>query len=232
MILGEGDSEEIVLPRLLQAKGIAADDSSLVVAPLGGRHVNHFWRLLNGLQIPYLTLLDLDVGRYQAGWGRVRYAAKQIRALGNPVEGLTEAVIDALPTWNGIDPVRFSPRGIEWAGWLESQGVFFSSPLDLDFSMIRSFPAAYGVMPEELVAADDPTVKSVLGKSGPGPDHYSADEQSYFSAYHTRFKLGSKPAAHLEALAKLDDATLIANMPAPIARLIAKVEQTLADLPE
>jgi putative ATP-dependent endonuclease of OLD family len=31
-----------VLPRLLQAKGIAEDDASISVAPLGGRHVNHF----------------------------------------------------------------------------------------------------------------------------------------------------------------------------------------------
>lgn len=36
VILGEGDSEEIVLPRLLQARGLADDDTSLVVAPLGG----------------------------------------------------------------------------------------------------------------------------------------------------------------------------------------------------
>ncbi|MBW8832002.1 MAG: AAA family ATPase [Burkholderiales bacterium] len=47
VVLGEGDSEEIVLPRLMQAKGLAEDDMSIVVAPLGGRHVNHFWRLLN-----------------------------------------------------------------------------------------------------------------------------------------------------------------------------------------
>lgn len=53
VILGEGDSEEIVLPRLLQVKGIAEDDASISIVPLGGRHVNHFWRLLHGLGIPY-----------------------------------------------------------------------------------------------------------------------------------------------------------------------------------
>ncbi|MCS0212070.1 ATP-dependent nuclease, partial [Vibrio alginolyticus] len=61
VILGEGDSEEIVLPRLLQAKGVPVDESAVTIAPLGGRHVNHFWRLLSALKIPYLTLLDLDV---------------------------------------------------------------------------------------------------------------------------------------------------------------------------
>ena len=51
VILGEGDSEEIVLPRILRAKGIPVDESAVTVAPLGGRHVNHFWRLLSALEI-------------------------------------------------------------------------------------------------------------------------------------------------------------------------------------
>jgi len=53
VVLGEGDSEEIVLPRLFRAKGAPVDESAVTVAPLGGRHVNHFWRLLSKLQIPY-----------------------------------------------------------------------------------------------------------------------------------------------------------------------------------
>ncbi|EHL9870420.1 AAA family ATPase, partial [Salmonella enterica subsp. enterica serovar Typhimurium] len=56
IVLGEGDSEEIVLPRLFQAKGAPVDESAVTIAPLGGRHVNHFWRLLSELQIPFLTL--------------------------------------------------------------------------------------------------------------------------------------------------------------------------------
>jgi len=51
--------------------------------PLGGRHVNHFWRLLNGLGIPYITLLDLDFGRPGGGWGRIKYALEQLLELGN-----------------------------------------------------------------------------------------------------------------------------------------------------
>ncbi|MDO8264484.1 MAG: AAA family ATPase [Gallionella sp.] len=232
VILGEGDSEEIVLPRLFRAMGLADDDTSIAIAPLGGRHVNHFWRLLNGLQIPYVTLLDLDVGRHQAGWGRIRYAAKQILTLWQSTPNLTLEAIEALPAWNGPDQILSSSQGAKLLSWLEKQGVFFSSPLDLDFSMIQAFPVAYGVSQAELVVADDPTVKSVLGKSGLGPDQYNAEQQSYFSAYHARFKLGSKPAAHLEALAKLDDAALTAGMPPSISRLIALVEKKLADLPE
>lgn len=232
VILGEGDSEEIVLPRLLQARGLADDDTSIVVAPLGGRHVNHFWRLLNGLQIPFATLLDLDVGRHQAGWGRVRYALKQLVAINVPMGTVTPQQIDAMPAWNATEPVLRPTVTTGWISWLESCGIFFSSPLDLDFAMIRSFPAAYGVTAAELVAVDDPTVKSVLGKSGLGADQFSEEEQSYFSAYHVRFKIGSKPAAHLDALAKLDDDALRTAMPASMARLITFVEQKLVGIPE
>jgi putative ATP-dependent endonuclease of OLD family len=57
VVLGEGDSEEIVLPRYLRVVDLEADATSISVVPLGGRHVNHFWRLLHGLGIPHVTLL-------------------------------------------------------------------------------------------------------------------------------------------------------------------------------
>jgi putative ATP-dependent endonuclease of the OLD family len=232
VILGEGDSEEIVLPRLMQAKGLAEDDMSIVVAPLGGRHVNHFWRLLNGLDIPYVTLLDLDLGRYQGGWGRVRYAAKQILALGHPIKGLTAEAIDTLPAWNGDDHVLTSEPGKSWLKWLETQSVFFSSPLDLDFAMLRRYGDAYGLVDTELAAPEPSTLTAVLGKKRHGVDQYSEEHQKHFAAYHKRFKLGSKPAAHLEAMAELDDDELIDNMPPRLGRLIEAVEAQLKGLPE
>ncbi len=232
VILGEGDSEEIVLPRLLRAKGLAEDDTSISVAPLGGRHVNHFWRLLDGLEIPYVTLLDLDLGRHQGGWGRVRYAAKQILALGKPINGLTAEVIETLPKWNADDQVLTSELGKSWLAWLESCAVFFSAPLDLDFVMLRRFPPAYGVRQEELNNPDDKATATVLGKSHAGVGQYSAEEQKHFDAYHHRFKLGSKPAAHLEALSQLDDTALSIDIPESINRMLEKVKSKLAELPE
>ena len=112
VILGEGDSEEIVLPRLLQAKGIVEDDASISVAPLGGRHVNHFWRLLHGLGIPYITLLDLDLGRYQGGWGRIRYAVQQLRKF-KPKRALTQQMAN-LPERDNDQPLLTSEHGSRW----------------------------------------------------------------------------------------------------------------------
>lgn len=62
VVLGEGASEELVIPKLAAARDLHIDQSFVAVVPLGGRHTNHFWRLLNQLNIPHATLLDLDYG--------------------------------------------------------------------------------------------------------------------------------------------------------------------------
>jgi putative ATP-dependent endonuclease of OLD family len=232
VILGEGDSEEIVLPRFLCAHGLAEDDASIVVAPLGGRHVNHFWRLLEGLDIPYVTLLDLDLGRNQGGWGRVKYVARQLLALGKPIENLSKATIDALPTWDNPDQVLTSDDGKQWRTWLEDMEVFYSAPLDLDFAMLLHYPAAYGVKKEELNTPDTPMLTSVLGKEHAHVVQYNDEQQKHFAAYHRRFKLGSKPSQHLQALAAMDDKELVENTPPSIARLIEAVRKKLEGLPE
>ncbi|TXK93240.1 ATP-dependent endonuclease, partial [Methylococcaceae bacterium CS5] len=45
VVLGEGDSEQVILPKILEHYGQDIDAHSISVVPLGGRHVNHFWRL-------------------------------------------------------------------------------------------------------------------------------------------------------------------------------------------
>jgi hypothetical protein len=224
VVLGEGDSEEIVLPRLLQAKGAPVDESAVSIAPLGGRHVNHFWRLLSALQIPYLTLLDLDVARYQAGWGRIKYVNDQL-AVHEPSKVLPAD--HGIPSWN--DPIHKVRDYRNYAKLLEERGVYFSFPMDLDFSMLLAYPEAYGVEKEK---PDESTIKAVLGKKHYDESQYSDEELQLFGTYHSSFKLGSKPAAHIEALTKLSDADLLANMPESLGRLAEAVIARLAELPE
>ncbi|WP_031280134.1 ATP-dependent nuclease [Pantoea dispersa] len=224
VVLGEGDSEEIVLPRLLQAKGAPVDESAITIAPLGGRHVNHFWRLLAALKIPYFTLLDLDVARYAAGWGRFKYVNEQF-AIHQPHNKLPEEY--KIPKWNAE---KYKVRDFKnYLNILEERGVFFSYPMDLDFSMLLAYPEAYDVDEEE---PDDATIKAVLGKSHYDPSQYNEDELALFNTYHQRFKLGSKPAAHIEALTNLDDADLLARMPDSLDRLAEAVIAKLTELPE
>jgi predicted ATP-dependent endonuclease of OLD family len=224
VILGEGDSEEIVLPRLIRAKGAPVDESAVTIAPLGGRHVNHFWRLLAALQIPYLTLLDLDVARYQAGWGRIKYVNDQLTEH-QPDKKLPED--HKIPKWNSTEhKVR---DFINYLEALEERDVYFSYPMDLDFALLLAYPDAYSV--EEEVP-DVATIKAVLGKSHHDSSQYTADELELFGTYHQRFKIGSKPAAHIEALAQLSDEELLASIPESLGRLADAVIAKLVVLPE
>lgn len=224
VLLGEGDSEEIVLPRLLQAMGAPVDESAVTIAPLGGRHVNHFWRLLSSLQIPYLTLLDLDVARYQAGWGRIKYVNDQLEKY-QPEKKLPKD--HGIPKWDSTESmVRDYDHYLDL---LEDRDVFFSYPMDLDFAMILAYQDAYGVEEED---PEESTIKAVLGKNHHDVSQYSEDEQKLFNTYHERFKLGSKPAAHIDALAQLTDEELLADMPASLRRLADAVIGKLAELPE
>ena len=79
---------------------------------------------------------------------------------------------------------------------------------------------------------DESTIKAVLGKSNHDASQYSEDEQKLFSTYHQRFKLGSKPAAHIQALADLSDEDILAHMPDSLSRLTDAVIAKLAGLPE
>ncbi|WP_245442303.1 ATP-dependent nuclease [Mesorhizobium hawassense] len=233
VILGEGDSEEVVLPRLLGARGMLADDASISVVPLGGRHVNHFWRLLNDLGIPHVTLLDLDLARHQGGWGRIRYAAKQLLLYGkatNPEISLE--TVETIPEWNGEKLLLDDDE--HWFEDLEGEGVFFSSPLDLDFMMLEAFGSAYDVDDLlDLEKPDEKTAKAVLGKSHDDfEDQYTPHQLQLFDAYYRRFKLGSKPSWHIRAMAALDDETLLAKMPAVIRRMFDSIEAKLEALSE
>lgn len=226
VILGEGDSEEIVIPRLLEARGIPADENAITIAPLGGRHVNHFWRLLTGLGIPYITLLDLDIARYQGGWGRIKYVNDQLIKF-RPAKALPENY--GIPAWN-VENEEEQIRGFDnYFEILQNVGIFFSDPLDLDFSMIKSYPIAYAVTEDNYEVT---TLKAVLGKSHFDAKQYTEAELRLFNSYHKKFKLGSKPASHIEALSKLSDTDIINNMPETYSQMIDHIENLISELPE
>lgn len=233
VVLGEGDSEEVVLPRLFAAHAVLPDHVSISVVPLGGRHVNHFWRLLEGLGIPYVTLLDLDVGRYGGGWGRIRYALTQYEQLRGNLDEAAQEMLDELPRWNDRRRPDEEELGKRAIAWLESAGVFFSTPLDLDYQMMQAYPTAYELEDDEVGTPDDGTISAVLGKKhGPVDDLYDNDEQSLFDAYRKRFKSRSKPAEHLGGLGRLRNKTLISKLPPVYGRFVRAIRDRLKALPE
>ncbi|MCC9198254.1 AAA family ATPase [Arthrobacter sp. zg-Y820] len=233
VVLGEGDSELVVLPRVLAARGITEDDASVLVVPLGGRHVNHFWRLLNALDIPHITLLDLDSGRFGGGWGRVSNALMQYNKL--KPGAFSKEQLTAIPKWNDdVDfPSLVHPKWKPGEGpipGLERKDVYFSHPVDLDLMMLEAYPEAYGAETDEQ--PDDATIVAVLGKKHVHEDHLGDDLLALFGDYHAKFDLTSKPASHLRALSNLTDQELLERLPAVLERLAEKVETRLAELPE
>lgn len=230
VILGEGRSEEVVLPRIARAlhADLELDPAFVAFVPLGGRHVNHFWRLLNGLQIPYVTLLDYDLGRHGGGPRRLRYAAEQLRTLGVP--GLPPPQDPTV--WDGYNPKDVAG----WIAWLRTQNLFYSAELDLDMAMLQAFPAAYGKIAEvdPLKVVAGASVKSVFGKDGEGPLAYKispppTDLQQ--AQYGALFKGGSKPVSHVAALAELDDATIQLFAPEPLKALFDRCRMLLDTMP-
>ena len=81
VVIGEGDSEDVIFNKLMDVMKVDFDDNIITFAPLGHRFVSHIWKLLEALHIPYITLLDLDLEREGGGWGRIKYALKQLIAV-------------------------------------------------------------------------------------------------------------------------------------------------------
>ena len=165
VILGEGDSEEIILPKYWEALNGSVDVGGISIVPLGGRHVNHFWRLLNDLQIPHITLLDLDREREGGGWGRIRYVLKQLLANGhdrrellNTESGvMTDEELDGMLEWNISDTKLMQA----WLDWLEKYNVFFSAPLDIDFMMLEQMEVEYK---KSLETTEGPRLEVTIGE--------------------------------------------------------------------
>ena len=154
VVLGEGDSEELLLPKFFDLLGKEIDSSQISIVPLGGRHVNYFWKLLNSLKIPYITLLDFDNERYGGGWGRIQYAIKQLILIGVSKEKLVTVTtesqklrvladdeIDKIKDWKIDRPDNQWLEG--WIKMLEKFNVFFSGPLDIDFLMLQYYKDYY-----------------------------------------------------------------------------------------
>ena len=182
VILGEGDSEEIILPKIWNAKKGDVDTSGISIVPLGGRHVNHFWRLLNDLDIPYITLLDFDREREGGGWGRIKYVLEQLIQNGYPKSELLKTESGCLSdeefgdmhTWD----VNNSDALQSWIAYLEHYNVFFSTPLDIDFLMLEHFGDVYKSLLEKKEGP-----RLMVKEKGKSIQKYIKDIEEMESAY-------------------------------------------------
>ena len=252
MILAEGPSEEVVIPKFASAFGLEIDQSFVCVVPLGGRHVNHFWKLLKDLQIPFVTLLDLDIGRQTGGWARIKYVCDQLLAHDVSIDEILSAESDELPHVTAIDDLEslHLNRSIDldefkiWAKTLEHFNVYFSGPLDLDFTMLWTYPDAYKhfegqtgpSIPDE--GSDDwrpymvKAIASIVGDNKEIVDMYlglDRDVVEGFPWYRYLFSNRSKPVSHMIATARINDQELAKKVPGSLNRLVSRCKTLLAE---
>ncbi|MHA4090129.1 ATP-dependent nuclease [Bacillus cereus] len=193
VVLGEGDSEEILIPKFLSLYMDDLDTVGISVVPLGGRHVNHFWKLLNQLDIPFITLLDLDKEREGGGWGRIKYALKQLIENGTDKSKLLLLNDDSILEDSMLDKMHTLEDYTHINGWiemLEDYNVYFSDPLDIDFLMIEKFLNYYLMTLEKnegpLIKIDEKEKKKRI--------HELTDEEKKTTVYQERIKSDVKRA--------------------------------------
>jgi hypothetical protein len=236
VVLCEGDSEEVLIPKMVRLEGGDLDLSLVSVVPLGGRHVNHFWRLLADLRIPYVTLLDLDRERETGGWERIQYIVNELTKV--LPQGGRDALLRDASVSGGDDTAAGSQESLEmrdvtdhdgmhtWIQKLRSYHIFFSEPLDLDFLMLRAFPQEY----RETVArgprngADGR--RRVLGEGKNGTS-YTADDLALFPWYSTLFLGIGKPTTHTAAWVQITKETWEAHRPEPLVALLSDIKNLL-----
>ncbi|HCI4233888.1 ATP-dependent nuclease [Klebsiella quasipneumoniae] len=257
VIFGEGDSEEIIIPKVLELYSTEIDSHSISVVPLGGRHVNHFWRLLKSLQIPFITLLDFDIDRNGGGFGRLRYAIEQLSIFCGGKYGKTK---EKIPAWDDErDPTTFKiPRtdgdSYNVVAALENHNIYFSSPLDIDYAMIEAFPdifcekdVVYGERgpknieqeeQEEQEEQKKELINAVLKKGNSGVRYeFSVDYLKYFLWYRYRFLSNkSKPASHVRMFSKIEEKytpdEIREKLPPVLIRVADKTVSLLAEVIE
>jgi ABC-type cobalamin/Fe3+-siderophores transport system ATPase subunit len=253
VILGEGPSEEIILRKLFEASGTPLDAYFVSVVPLGGRHVNHFWRLLKGLGIPYITLLDLDREREGGGWGRIQYVRDQLVALHGEKSkdlqyptgpGKKASLADkGLAELSKKDDRSDLADMVKWVDFFQASfAVFFSSPLDIDLAMLECFPQTYKsqvpagggpklpVKKKDRMEANRRRMRQVLaGDPDNAPDElgstYKEDQIELLPWYKYIFMDGSKPVAHMTAVASFDGAAWIEKAPPILRQLLSRARE-------
>lgn len=238
VILGEGDSEQVVLPRVAKAMKTPLDPGFVSVVPLGGRHVNHFWRLLNSLGIPYVTLLDFDLEREGGGWGRIKYVCNQLLELGYLPANVLSFTNNN--TRYSITPDQLKDLHLArpdnnldlWIAHLNSFGVYFSSPVDLDFLMLGHYQAFYKKIsppatgphiPKDPVKYREKIDKAMSAtlREAFDPSLYSPENQELFIWYNYLFLGKGKPLTHCKTISEMTDEEIASSVPWVLSHIIS-----------
>lgn len=253
VVIGEGDSEEVIFKYLSEHLDVKFDENEITFFPLGHRFVHHIWNLLEQLNIPYITLLDLDRERPGGGWGRIKYILQELKLhnkcddafWGNAPKKLDDDEISNMHKWSFIEKEHSISDLNEWINYLENFDVFFSSPLDVDFLMLQLFESEYTKKMKELgngprIPANESSVefenylKNAIRATLKGDDEdglgydgdtYDDAEKKLMIWYKYLFLGKGKPVAHILHLPNIPDAELKFNLnPTVLKRIFDRIE--------
>lgn len=219
VILGEGGSEELIIPNLSKKLGFELDPSFVSFVKLNGRHVNHMWHLLEDLELNYVTLLDFDLGRSSGGIKNLQYILKQLQNY-HDKNILSKIGISNLDNIE-IDQINKILKK------LEAYNIFYSYPLDIDYLMISYFPKEYKIKYIKKKSYINAVFKS-KNNYNDYIDIYK--DQILLKNYKNLFINGSKISTHYMGLAEislLDDNECIKKIPPVLKRLIKKVKSLM-----
>jgi putative ATP-dependent endonuclease of OLD family len=248
-VIGEGDSEEVIFNRLMETYNVDFDDNIISFIPLGHRFVNHIWRLLKTLNIPYVTLLDLDIEREGGGWGRIKYILQQLIAIGvekNKLLKLKGGKIMSDESFAKMHNWKFENNKIDtlstWVTYLEGYNVFYSSPLDIDFLMLEHYSEHYkkaipegggpripdkATSPKEFETKLNSAVQATLKSDEAKGLTYTEGQKELMIWYNYHFLGRGKPSTHINAISTIDDEELKKYIPPLYERMFKKIEALL-----
>lgn len=251
VVIGEGDTEEVIFNKFMEIEEVDFDDNIITFAPLGHRFVNHVWRLLETLHIPYITLLDLDLERNGGGWGRVKYILKELIEIGvdknqllvlkdNSI--LTDERLGAMHGF-GLDEPSIEMMYM-WLQRLNTYDVYFSEPLDLDFLMLKNYTEFYKnaipenggpqipdktTYPDKFQEKLEAGVKATLKSDSAMGDTYSEEDRELMIWYNYHFLGRGKPTTHILALSSMTDDVITEATPDLFKTLFNRIKVLLAE---
>ena len=251
VVIGEGDTEEVIFNRFMEIEGVDFDDNIITFAPLGHRFVNHIWKLLNALNIPYITLLDLDLERHGGGWGRIKYALEQLIVIGTDKSELLTLEDGRVMSDNELDTMHKSVVNIDtprlilsWIRLLNSYDIFFSEPLDLDFLMLKHYPQFYmKTIPENggpkipnritdpfgFQAKVNAGVQATLKSENATGLTYSENDRELMTWYNYHFLGRGKPTTHILTFSEMTEDDIRQSFPPLFTTLFERMNELLAD---
>ncbi len=243
IVLVEGDSEEEILPDFFKEHKIDIDLYNISVVPLGGRHVNHLWRLMEALECNYITLLDLDLGKSTGGWSRLESVVKDIKRYKkfppykrrsgheNLDRLLKEIHSYKIKEVKGRrNQAKTFSNMINIMKRLEKYNIYFSSPLDFDFHMLERFEKEYKTtINGEPKLSSKQAINKIFNLKTGKILNYTCNQQELFNWYNYLF-LGEKgkPTIHRLAIEEIKKHNGWHNkLLSPFDQLVENIKKTV-----